>query len=87
MNLARIRATFSELISEAYFPRCWYSVGWAYSRCRLVASLSCFLVSCACGWSGVHQAHERAEPAGTAQRLDGVRFEFEVASSAWLTRD
>jgi hypothetical protein len=29
----------------------------------------------------------RAEPAATAQRLDGVRFEFEVASSAWLTRD
>jgi hypothetical protein len=30
---------------------------------------------------------EGAEPAVTAQRLDGVRFEFRVASSAWLTRD
>ena len=30
---------------------------------------------------------ERAQPAVTAQRLDGVRFEFRVASSAWLTRD
>jgi tetratricopeptide (TPR) repeat protein len=30
---------------------------------------------------------ERAEPAVTAQRLDGVRFDFRVASSAWLTRD
>ena len=30
---------------------------------------------------------ERAEPAVTAQRLDGVRFEFRVASSAWLTRE
>jgi hypothetical protein len=36
----------------------------------------------------VFPAHENgAEPAATAQRLDGVRFEFEVASSAWLTRD
>jgi hypothetical protein len=31
--------------------------------------------------------NEEAEPAVTAQRLDGVRFEFRVASSAWLTRD
>jgi hypothetical protein len=31
--------------------------------------------------------NERAEPAVTAQRLDRVRFEFQVASSAWLTRD
>ncbi|MGC4073107.1 MAG: hypothetical protein QM760_11410 [Nibricoccus sp.] len=30
---------------------------------------------------------ERAEPAATAQRLDGARFEFRVARSAWLTRD
>ncbi|MGC4072352.1 MAG: hypothetical protein QM760_07525 [Nibricoccus sp.] len=30
---------------------------------------------------------EKAQPAATAQRLDGVRFEFPVASSAWLTSD
>jgi hypothetical protein len=29
----------------------------------------------------------KAEPAATAQRLDGVRFEFRVASSAWLTSE
>jgi hypothetical protein len=35
-----------------------------------------------------HPSHEeRAEPAVTAQRLDGVRFEFRVASSARLTSD
>jgi hypothetical protein len=34
-----------------------------------------------------HVFKERAEPAATAQRLDGLRFEFQVASSAWLTRD
>jgi len=30
---------------------------------------------------------ERVEPAATAQRLDEVRFEFRVASSAWLIRN
>ncbi len=36
---------------------------------------------------GYQSYEKRAEPAVTAQRLDGVRFEFEVASSAWLTSD
>jgi hypothetical protein len=41
------------------------------------------------GWAFQYDTadEERAEPAVTAQRLDGVRFEFEVASSAWLTSD
>ena len=35
----------------------------------------------------VYMKTERAEPAVTAQRLDGVPFEFRVASSAWLISD
>jgi hypothetical protein len=64
-----------------FIPRCVAAIWSRASTARLFASL----LATERNLSANEEAG--AQPAVTAQRLDGVRFEFPVASSAWLTRD